>query len=187
MLGSATVPVTGGWETFTNVTGTITSPPAGTTTLYLTFAGGTGALFDLDSFTFTTGARRPAPARSTGLAGKCLDVRGGATADGTQIQLYTCNGTAAQTWTRTGQTLRALGKCLDVSGGGTADGTKIQLWTCNGTGAQNWAAQRRRHAAQPAVRQVPRRVAATTRPTARSSTCGPASRRRQPEVDPALT
>ena len=27
-----------------------------------------------------------------GLAGKCLDVRGGGTANGTQIQLYTCNG-----------------------------------------------------------------------------------------------
>ena len=70
------------------------------------------------------------------------------TADGTQIQLYTCNGSAAQTWTRNGQTLRALGKCLDVSGSGTADGTKIQLWTCNGTGAQNWSAGRQRLAGQ---------------------------------------
>jgi type 1 glutamine amidotransferase len=74
----------------------------------------------------------------TGLAGKCLDVRGAVSADGTQVQLYTCNGTGAQSWTRTGSTLRALGRCLDVSGGGTADGTKVQLWTCNGSGAQNW-------------------------------------------------
>ena len=83
----------------------------------------------------------PAPPRTgpvVGLASKCLDVRSGGTADGTQIQLYTCNGSTSQTWTRTGSTLRALGKCLDVSGSGTADGTKIQLWTCNGTGAQNW-------------------------------------------------
>ncbi|GAB3834932.1 ThuA domain-containing protein [Dactylosporangium cerinum] len=76
-----------------------------------------------------------------GLAGKCLDVRGGSSADGTQIQLYSCQGNAAQTWTRSGQTLRALGKCLDVNGGGTANGTKVQLWTCNGGGAQNWVAQ----------------------------------------------
>ncbi len=76
-----------------------------------------------------------------GLASKCLDVDNAGTADGTQIQIWTCNGTAAQTWTKSGQTLRALGKCLDVSGGGSADGTKIQLWTCNGTGAQNWVAQ----------------------------------------------
>ncbi|MEU4695218.1 ThuA domain-containing protein [Actinoplanes sp. NPDC023714] len=76
-----------------------------------------------------------------GLAGKCLDVAGGSNADGTKIQLYSCNGTAAQNWTRSGTTLRALGKCLDVAGGGTANGTRTQLYTCNGTGAQNWAPQ----------------------------------------------
>jgi len=137
VLGSVAVPVTGGWETFTTVTAALAGAPAGTTTLYLTFAGGSGALFDVDSFTFSTGGPGPV----VGLAGKCLDVRGAATADGTQVQLYACNGTGAQSWTRTGQTLLALGKCLDVSGAGTADGTKIQLWTCNGTGAQNWVSQ----------------------------------------------
>ncbi|GAB3152757.1 lectin [Micromonospora sonneratiae] len=77
-----------------------------------------------------------------GLAGKCLDVAGAATADGTKVQLYTCNGTNAQQWTVTpGSTVKALGKCLDVSAGGTADGTKVQLWTCNGSGAQNWMPQ----------------------------------------------
>ncbi len=64
------------------------------------------------------------------------------TADGTGVQIYTCNSSAAQRWTVADDgTLRALGKCLDVSGGGSADGTRIQLWTCNGTGAQKWAAQ----------------------------------------------
>ncbi|SDZ24593.1 PKD domain-containing protein [Micromonospora pattaloongensis] len=148
VLGSATVPVTGGWDIFTTVSGAISGAPAGTTTLYLTFAGsGTGALYDVDAFTFTTGGTTPPPTGGTGpirgLAGKCLDVRNAATADGTQIQIYTCNGSGAQTWTVTsgGGPVRALGKCLDVSGGGSADGTKIQLWSCNGTGAQNWAAQ----------------------------------------------
>ncbi|GGP07698.1 glycosyl hydrolase [Nonomuraea glycinis] len=136
VLGSATVPVTGGWETFVQVTGAIAGPPAGTTSLYLTFSGGTGgALFDVDAFTLVTGGP------VVGLAGKCLDVRGGASADGTQVQLYTCNTSAAQNWTRDGSTLRALGKCLDVAGAATADGTKIQLYTCNGSGAQNWAPQ----------------------------------------------
>ena len=77
----------------------------------------------------------------TGLAGKCLDVNGANTADGTKVQLYTCNGSGAQRWTLAGSTFQALGKCLDVSGGGTANGTKVQLWTCNGTGAQSWAPQ----------------------------------------------
>ncbi|WP_322769555.1 ricin-type beta-trefoil lectin domain protein [Frankia sp. Cr1] len=72
---------------------------------------------------------------------KCLDVRNAATADGTAIQLWTCNGSSAQNWARSGRTLHALGKCLDISGGGTANGTLVQLWTCNGTGAQDWVYQ----------------------------------------------
>nr|WP_229891323.1 lectin [Streptomyces lavendofoliae] len=76
----------------------------------------------------------------TGLAGKCLDVAGGATADGTGVQLYTCNGTAAQRWTLAADgSVRALGKCLDVTGASTADGARVQLYTCNGTGAQRWS------------------------------------------------
>lgn len=134
--GTVTVPSTGGWETYQDVTVPLTGVPSGTRSVFLTF---TGTNFDVDDFTLVRGSAPPSgtgPVR--GLAGKCLDVRGGATADGTQVQLYTCNGSAAQTWTRSGSTLRALGKCLDVSGAATADGTKIQLWTCNGTGAQNW-------------------------------------------------
>ncbi|MEU4394342.1 ricin-type beta-trefoil lectin domain protein [Kribbella sp. NPDC023855] len=72
-----------------------------------------------------------------------VDSRAGSsaanTADGTPVQLYDCNGTGAQQWTRPGDgTIRALGKCLDVNAGSLADGAKVQLWTCNGTGAQLW-------------------------------------------------
>jgi glucose/arabinose dehydrogenase len=139
VLGSATVPVTGGWNVFTDVSGTIAGAPAGTTTLYLTFSGGTGALFDVDAFTLATARTGPV----VGLAGKCLDISGGGTADGAKIQLWTCNGSGAQVWTVNGQVWRnpQSGKCLDVAGGATANGTKAQLWTCNGTAAQNWAAQ----------------------------------------------
>ncbi|WP_351233126.1 family 16 glycosylhydrolase [Streptomyces sp. NPDC002133] len=75
-----------------------------------------------------------------GLAGKCLDVAGANAANGTPVQLYGCNGTAAQRWTvGTDGTVRALGKCLDAAAAGTANGTRVQLWDCNGTGAQRWA------------------------------------------------
>ncbi|GGL64004.1 hydrolase [Streptomyces fumigatiscleroticus] len=75
-----------------------------------------------------------------GLAGKCVDVAAANSANGTPVQLYDCNGTAAQQWTvGSDGTIRALGKCLDVAGGGTADGTLVQLWDCNGTAAQKWA------------------------------------------------
>ncbi len=76
--------------------------------------------------------------RITGVGGKCIDVNAAATADGTPIQLYTCNGTAAQKWTVSSDgSIKALGKCLDVTASGTADGVKVQLYTCNGTGARN--------------------------------------------------
>ncbi|MCX4632729.1 ricin-type beta-trefoil lectin domain protein [Streptomyces sp. NBC_01443] len=61
----------------------------------------------------------------TGLAGKCLDVQDGSTADGTPVQLQTCNETKPQQWRITGDTVQALGKCL------TAEGGKATLRTCD--------------------------------------------------------
>ncbi|MDT0386049.1 lectin [Streptomyces sp. DSM 41921] len=141
LLGTATVPVTGGWETFQDVTTALSNQPSGSTTLHLVFKGGSGSLFDVDEYSLTTsGSDRSGEVK--GVNGKCLDVDNAQTADGTKVQIWTCNGSAAQKWTLPGDgTLRALGKCLDISGGATADGTRIQLWTCNGTEAQRWAAQ----------------------------------------------
>ncbi|MGW2330489.1 PQQ-dependent sugar dehydrogenase [Streptomyces sp. NPDC001700] len=55
LLGRATVPVTGDWETFQDVKTALRKPPATTTTLYLVFKGGAGALYDVDDFTIGTG------------------------------------------------------------------------------------------------------------------------------------
>ncbi|MFF0459318.1 PQQ-dependent sugar dehydrogenase [Streptomyces mexicanus] len=56
LLGKATVPATGGWDTYQDVSAGLSRAPKGTTTLYLVFKGGSGdALFDVDDFTFTTG------------------------------------------------------------------------------------------------------------------------------------
>ncbi|SEM53049.1 ricin-type beta-trefoil lectin domain protein, partial [Streptacidiphilus jiangxiensis] len=77
-----------------------------------------------------------------GYGGLCLDDRSASTANFNPVQVYTCNGTAAQQWTvGSDGTLRVLGKCLDVNGGGTADGTAVDLYDCNGTGAQVWQPQ----------------------------------------------
>jgi lysophospholipase L1-like esterase len=82
---------------------------------------------------------RTASAVVSGIAGKCLDVNTGSSANGTAVQLYGCNRTAAQSWTPYSDgTLRALGKCLDATGGGTADGTLTDLYDCNGSGGQVW-------------------------------------------------
>ncbi|MDW6059190.1 PQQ-dependent sugar dehydrogenase [Streptomyces sp. FXJ1.4098] len=55
LLGKATVPVTGGWETYQDVSADLSRAPRDTTTLYLVFKGGSGALYEIDGFTFTTG------------------------------------------------------------------------------------------------------------------------------------
>ncbi|MCX4618176.1 lectin [Streptomyces albogriseolus] len=142
LLGTATVPVTGGWDIFRDVTAPLSGQPAASTTLHLVFKGGAGPLFDVDEFSFDTTAGPTRTGEIRGVNGKCLDVDNAGTADGTRVQIYTCNSSAAQRWTVSGDgTLRALGKCLDVSGGGSLDGTRVQLWTCNGTGAQVWAAR----------------------------------------------
>nr|WP_221472022.1 ricin-type beta-trefoil lectin domain protein [Amycolatopsis umgeniensis] len=77
----------------------------------------------------------------TGLGGKCVDVAGANSANGTAVQLYDCNGSAAQQWSfQADGTVRSLGKCLDVTGMSTADGARLQLWDCAGGANQRWAA-----------------------------------------------
>src|SRR6516225_5139854 len=75
-----------------------------------------------------------------GIVGKCIDDAAASTDDGAAIEIFTCNGTGAQSWAWSSNdgTLRALNKCMDVTDGATASGTPVQLWGCNGTGAQEW-------------------------------------------------
>ncbi|MFJ5999702.1 ricin-type beta-trefoil lectin domain protein [Streptomyces sp. NPDC092370] len=82
----------------------------------------------------------PAPARvQSGIAGKCMDVNGAGTADGTAVQTWACGDGANQYWSAyTDGTLRSLGKCLDAAGGATANGAKVQLWACHGGANQVW-------------------------------------------------
>ncbi|MFC9330289.1 ricin-type beta-trefoil lectin domain protein [Kitasatospora sp. NPDC057015] len=77
----------------------------------------------------------------SGVAGKCLDVNTGSTANGTAVQIWSCNGTQAQWWNAYADgTLRSTGKCLDATAGGTANGTGIEIWDCNGGANQVWQA-----------------------------------------------
>ncbi|MEW1911439.1 ricin-type beta-trefoil lectin domain protein [Kitasatospora sp. NPDC085895] len=104
------------------------------------------------TFDALTGGTTPPPTgRITGYGGKCVDVAAANSANGTAVQLYDCNGTAAQTWTvGTDGTVRALGKCMDVTAAGTANGSQVQLYDCNGTGAQQWQARADKTLVNPA-------------------------------------
>jgi Ricin-type beta-trefoil lectin domain len=78
----------------------------------------------------------------TGIASKCLDDFRGRTANYSTIDLWKCNGTAAQRWTAAaGRTVQVLGRCLENFHGLTANGNKIDLSGCNGTAAQEWVHQ----------------------------------------------
>ena len=72
--------------------------------------------------------------------GKCLDVTGNGTADGTAVQLWDCFGGGNQRWTAANGTLVNVGsgKCLDVRDNSTADGARLQIWACSGGANQRW-------------------------------------------------
>ncbi|MEV7598947.1 RICIN domain-containing protein [Kitasatospora sp. NPDC089797] len=82
--------------------------------------------------------------RLVGYGGKCVDVAHGSDNRGTPVQVYDCNGTAAQWWTLgVDNSVRALGVCLNVTYG-TADspnGTKVEVYTCVGSAGEQWIPQ----------------------------------------------
>ncbi|MEU5432296.1 RICIN domain-containing protein [Streptomyces sp. NPDC020719] len=100
---------------------------------------------------FAPGAEAAAPPTgwvtvSARHSGKCVDAASAATADGTAVQQYGCNGTAAQQWQ-----LRATDsgyvqidnrndatKAWDVTDVSTADGAPVQLWAYGGGDNQQW-------------------------------------------------
>ncbi|AJF69036.1 endo-1,4-beta-xylanase [Streptomyces vietnamensis] len=71
-------------------------------------------------------------------SGRCLDVPGAVTTDGTQVQLWDCNNRTNQQWTYTAAgELRVYGdKCLDAAG--TGNGAKVQIYSCWGGDNQKW-------------------------------------------------
>ncbi|MFI7448617.1 PHB depolymerase family esterase [Nonomuraea sp. NPDC049714] len=95
--------------------------------------------FGLDGGSSTTTPTPPAAGQITGVgSGRCLDVPGAATADGTAVQLWDCNGRGNQQWDATSAgELRVYGnKCLDAAG--TGNGAVIQIYSCHGGDNQKW-------------------------------------------------
>jgi hypothetical protein len=71
--------------------------------------------------------------------GRCLDIDGNATANGTHLELYDCNGVGGQKWVpqANGSLLNPQsGRCLDDPSGNTTNGTTLQIYDCNGLSAQ---------------------------------------------------
>jgi len=82
-------------------------------------------------------------------SGKCVEVAGGSTADGANIQQNSCTGGLNQAFDVSEPEAglykllnAASGKAMDVSGASAADQANIQQWVDNGTGAQRFRMQR---------------------------------------------
>jgi len=73
------------------------------------------------------------------VGGFCVDVQGGAAAQGTPVIYVPCNGSPSQNWTVANGTIVGIGgKCVDITGGGPAIGAPLILAACNGGPSQRW-------------------------------------------------
>lgn len=75
-----------------------------------------------------------------------LDVAGGSSSNGANVQVYTANGTNAQKWyvAYVGEGYYTIkhagtGEVLDVKGASTEKGTNVQQYQLNNTYAQHWS------------------------------------------------
>lgn len=76
---------------------------------------------------------------------QCLDVSGGGTQQGANVQQFTSNDSDAQRWVITKEadgfyklTHRGTNQCLDVDNNSTQAGANVQQWSDLGTDAQRW-------------------------------------------------
>lgn len=92
----------------------------------------------------TTGTGTNAPAAAPGVnvfshaSQRCIAVVGGKAVPGAGLMIWDCSEAAAQHWTFTGGTMRALGMCVQLADGSTADGTDLELAACDGSPAQRF-------------------------------------------------
>ncbi|MFD8304693.1 ricin-type beta-trefoil lectin domain protein [Streptomyces sp. NPDC059690] len=73
-------------------------------------------------------------------SGRCLDIYDNTITNGTQAEVWDCNGGQNQAWTYTSRKELVLygDKCLDAYNLGTTNGTKAVIWDCNGQNNQKW-------------------------------------------------
>ncbi|UXY20248.1 ricin-type beta-trefoil lectin domain protein [Streptomyces cynarae] len=73
-------------------------------------------------------------------SGRCADIYNNTITNGTQAELWDCNGGQNQSWTYTPRKELVVygNKCLDAYNLGTTNGTKVVIWDCNGQANQKW-------------------------------------------------
>ncbi|MFI9761705.1 RICIN domain-containing protein [Streptomyces sp. NPDC051963] len=141
---TATLQVNG--QTSTTVAFPPTGSTAGTVSVQVSLAKGSA-----NTLTFTGGptvegiAVRPLSGTNGSLvvgtqSSRCLDINNSTITNGTQAELWDCNGGRNQSWTYTSRKELVVygNKCLDAYNLGTTNGTKVAIWDCNGQANQQW-------------------------------------------------
>jgi hypothetical protein len=145
------VPATGGWQTWTTVTASVTLP-AGQQTLTIDQDNGGWNIHDMSfaSNSTTTGINTSAWYEVVNQnSGLCASAAGGGTANGTAVQQLACTGATSQLWqfvpVASGEyevlndNAQSAGESWNITGGvsATASGDLLQIWSYGGTGNTN--------------------------------------------------
>ncbi|MDQ0930641.1 ricin-type beta-trefoil lectin domain protein [Streptomyces turgidiscabies] len=71
---------------------------------------------------------------------RCLDINNNTILNGTDAQLWDCNGGENQSWNNTSRKELVVygNKCLDAYNRGTTNGTRVVIWDCGGQTNQQW-------------------------------------------------
>ncbi|MGQ4365096.1 RICIN domain-containing protein [Streptomyces sp. SAS_272] len=141
---TATLKVNG--QTTTTVSFPPTGSTQGTITLQVALSkGSANTLAFTGAPTLADITVRPLPGADGSLvvgkqSGRCLDMFDSTIANGTQAELWDCNGGSNQAWTYTARKELVVygNKCLDAYDHGTANGTKVVIWDCTGQSNQKW-------------------------------------------------
>ncbi|MDX2677912.1 ricin-type beta-trefoil lectin domain protein [Streptomyces sp. NY05-11A] len=141
---SATLKVNG--QTATTVSFPPTGSAQGTVSLQVSLSKGSA-----NTLTFTNAPTladitvKPLPGMNGTLvvgkqSGRCLDMYNTTITNGTQAEIWDCNGGSNQAWTYTSRKELVVygNKCLDAYNQGTTNGTKVVIWDCNGQNNQKW-------------------------------------------------
>jgi hypothetical protein len=154
LSGAVNIPATGGWQTWTNVTATVTLP-AGQQVLTL---NQDKAGWNINSLVFASAGSTTVNSSAwyevvNENSGKCVDAAGSGTANGTVVQQYSCVAAVTnQEWQfvsagsgyyeALNRNSAAQNQAWDVAGGAaaTTSGAAVQTWEYHAETNQQWQA-----------------------------------------------
>jgi hypothetical protein len=121
--------------------GTVTFPSGKCMDVAGNDTGGDGSIVDISDCVYSSADQHWYHNANGTLTtmGKCLDIDGNGTANGTLLELWDCNGVGGQVWIQqsNGSLLNPQsGRCIDDPSDNTTNGTQLQIWDCNGVTQQ---------------------------------------------------